>query len=52
MLVLALVIMGVATVLIGALPGYYSIGVLAPILLVALRLIQGAALAASGAARC
>ena len=44
MLVLALVIMGVATVLIGALPGYDSIGIWAPILLVTLRLIQGAAL--------
>ena len=44
MLVLALVIMGVATVAIGALPGYASIGIWAPILLVALRLIQGAAL--------
>ena len=44
MLVLALVIMGVATVCIGALPGYNSIGIAAPILLVLLRLIQGAAL--------
>jgi len=44
MLVLALVIMGVATMLIGALPGYNSIGIWAPVLLVALRLIQGAAL--------
>jgi metabolite-proton symporter len=44
MLVLALLIMGVATVLIGCLPGYDSIGIMAPILLVALRLIQGLAL--------
>jgi MHS family shikimate/dehydroshikimate transporter-like MFS transporter len=44
MLVLALLIMGVATVLIGALPGYNAIGIAAPILLVLLRLIQGAAL--------
>ena len=44
MLVLALLIMGVATVAIGALPGYASIGIWAPILLVTLRLIQGAAL--------
>ena len=44
MLVLALLIMGVATVAIGALPGYATIGIWAPILLVTLRLIQGAAL--------
>jgi MHS family shikimate/dehydroshikimate transporter-like MFS transporter len=44
MLVIALLIMGVATVLIGCLPGYNSIGIMAPILLVALRLIQGLAL--------
>ena len=41
MLVLALLIMGVATFLIGLLPSYDSIGVWAPILLVALRFIQG-----------
>jgi MFS transporter, MHS family, shikimate and dehydroshikimate transport protein len=41
MLVLTLTIMGVATVLIGLLPTFESIGVLAPILLVTLRIIQG-----------
>ncbi|CAN5284605.1 MFS transporter [soil metagenome] len=41
MLVLALLIMGVATFLMGLLPTYNSIGVWAPILLVALRFIQG-----------
>ncbi|MBI3858335.1 MAG: MHS family MFS transporter [Planctomycetes bacterium] len=41
MLVLTLLIMGVATFLIGLLPTYQSIGVWAPILLVALRFAQG-----------
>jgi MFS family permease len=40
-LVGAMVVMGVATCGIGVLPGYDAIGVWAPVLLVALRLIQG-----------
>ncbi len=41
MLVWSLLIMGVATVLMGFLPGYDNIGVWAPILLVVLRFFQG-----------
>jgi MFS transporter, MHS family, shikimate and dehydroshikimate transport protein len=44
MLVISLLVMGVATVLIGCLPGYATIGMAAPILLVTLRLVQGLAL--------
>ncbi|WP_448624186.1 MFS transporter [Geodermatophilus sp. URMC 64] len=41
MLVLTLLMMGVSTFLIGALPSYAAVGVLAPVLLVALRILQG-----------
>ena len=41
MLILTLMIMGVATVLIGLVPTYAQIGVWAPILLLALRVLQG-----------
>jgi MFS transporter, MHS family, shikimate and dehydroshikimate transport protein len=44
LLVLTLMIMGVATFLIGLLPTYDQIGILAPILLLTLRLVQGIAL--------
>jgi metabolite-proton symporter len=44
LLVLSLLLMGASTFAIGLLPGYATIGVLAPILLVLLRLVQGFAL--------
>ncbi|MFD0472178.1 MFS transporter [Nonomuraea thailandensis] len=41
MLVVSLLVMGLSTVLIGLLPGYAAIGVIAPVLLVLLRFTQG-----------
>lgn len=43
-LVTTLMVMGVTTALIGALPTYATAGVISPVLLVALRFVQGAAL--------
>ncbi|MEV0702991.1 MFS transporter [Saccharopolyspora sp. NPDC050389] len=40
-LVTTLLLMGIATVLIGALPGYATLGFVAPVLLVVLRIAQG-----------
>ena len=51
-LVGSLLLMGIATVLVGALPTYQMFGVRAPILPVLIRVLQGLALAPSGAAPC
>ncbi|HEX7817566.1 MFS transporter [Dyella sp.] len=39
-----IIIMGTSTFLVGVLPGYDSIGIMAPVVLIALRLLQGLAL--------
>jgi MFS transporter, MHS family, shikimate and dehydroshikimate transport protein len=52
MLYLTLLIMGVATAVIGLLPTYETAGIWAPILLIACRLIRASVSAANGAARC
>ncbi|WP_190814390.1 MFS transporter [Saccharopolyspora pogona] len=44
-LIASVILMGAATVLIGLLPGYQTIGLAAPVLLVVLRLFQGFAVA-------
>ena len=41
MLIFSLLLMGVSTFLVGFLPGYTTIGVAAPVLLVVLRFLQG-----------
>src|SRR5919199_3651219 len=51
-LVGSLLLMGIAAVLVGALPTYQMFGVRAPILPVLIRVPQGLALAPSGAAPC
>lgn len=44
MLIITMILMGAASFLIGLLPTYEQIGVLAPVLLVALRIVQGVAI--------
>lgn len=50
-LVVTLLMMGVATVGVGLIPGTAAIGVAAPLLLTALRVLQGLALGANGPVR-
>jgi MFS transporter, MHS family, shikimate and dehydroshikimate transport protein len=51
MLALTIILMGLGTFLVGLLPTYEQIGVAAPVLLVALRLLQGLGSAANGEGR-
>jgi MFS family permease len=51
-LIFSLLLMGLATFLIGCLPGYASIGIAAPVLLAVLRFVQGFGLGGSGARPC
>src|SRR3954462_4977747 len=50
-LIATLLVSGIATVAVGLVPTYASIGIWGPILLTVIRLIQGSASAANGAAR-
>jgi MHS family shikimate/dehydroshikimate transporter-like MFS transporter len=52
MLAVTIIVMGLGTFLIGLLPNYQQIGIAAPVLLVALRFLQGIGGAANGAGRC
>ena len=46
-----IVIMGISTFVVGFLPGYASIGIAAPVIFIAMRLLQGLALGGGTAAR-